>query len=246
MNNTSTGRNFCSHCGAKLDVDARFCSNCGAMQEAAPVQETEVLAPPAPAYTPEPTPVAVEAPASGFRFPVAPLIFASIAAFYYLYILFFKSYNSFGTNLLYFTPYVLMVLGLILCKKEKNILFGVAFLMMGGVELIYWLYNTFVHNYYFSRPEFFVDVLIYLPQLIFTALIGIPYLTGRASAKGMKNSFAAWVIVLSFHVMLFTCIRYSAYYRLPTQLYTRLVLSFALLTLPSMIAALAYTPFKKQ
>ena len=238
---TAPGRNFCSHCGAKLDANAYFCSTCGAKQEATAIQETEILTTSAPVHNP--APVVVATPTSAICFPIAPIIFASIAVVYYLTTLFSDNYapHNFIYKLLYFIPYVLMMLGLILCKKQKNVLFGLAFLVMGGVDLLFWLYNTFTYGRYYGNTQLVFDILFYLPQLIFTAMIGIPYLTANPSAKRAKNAFAVWIIVLSFHVLVLNCARYIDFSHYDW--YTKFFLDFALLTVPTMIAALTYTPF---
>lgn len=243
MNQNGTTKNFCSNCGAKLEGIVHFCSVCGAPQE---VVSQSAPAPEQPVVECAPvTPVAVAEPVSRNRFPIASLIFASIATIYYLFTLFSNNYFAVDPirNILYFLPYPMMILGLCFGRGSKNVLFGIAFLVMGGMELLFWLCDVFGYGYY-NGVDLTMNIFFYLPQLIFIALIGIPYLTG--SAKGTKNSFAIWAIILDFHILIFNCIRYQSFYGLPTEFIANLVQSSLLLTLPTMLAVLTYTPFREK
>ena len=251
---------FCGNCGAPLKAGAQFCTACGtkvAAAEPAPVaepapaaepvvippvrpveepvsQEPVVLEAPVPAAEPAPQPAAEPAP---YKFPIAALILVGIAALYSFINLIGNSHNGamFLNNFLSFAPYVLLVLGLILCKKEKNTLFGIGFLAAAAVGFISFLIS--VVNYTRMGIDISVvavNLLVGLLGMLPNVMIGIHYLTGKA--KALKIIGVILKLLLGFISMIVSLVNYPDIMN---------VLAFLCTTVCLMIGVLIYNPGKK-
>ena len=254
---------FCSNCGAALKEGSQFCTACGtkvagaapahapAVEPAAeavvippvrpveePVaQEPVVLEAPSPAPAvpvPEAAPAAAPAP---YQFPVAPLILVGVAALYALVMMFAYPFHIgfFISDLFGLVPYVLMILGLVLCKKEKNILFGVGFLVFAAAGFLAFIMSLV------SYSQMGIDIsvaaanlLLGLFGLIPMALIGIHYLIGKA--KALKIIGVILKLLLGFISMIVSLVNYPDITN---------VLAFLFGTVCLMVAALIYNPGKK-
>lgn len=254
---------FCSNCGTPLKDGAQFCTGCGTQVASAspapapavvpaadavvippvrpveePVsQEPVVLEAPVPAPAapvPEAAPAAAPAP---YQFPVAPLILVGVAALYALVMMFAYPFHIgfFISDLFGLVPYVLMILGLVLCKKEKNILFGVGFLVFAAAGFLAFIMSLV------SYSQMGIDIsvaasnlLLGLFGLIPMALIGIHYLIGKA--KALKIIGVILKLLLGFISMIVSLVNYPDITN---------VLAFLFGTVCLMVAALLYNPGKK-
>ena len=255
---------FCGNCGAPLNVGAQFCTACGtkvAVAKPAPTAAPAPVAEPSPAAEPvvippvrpveepvsqepvvleapvpaaEPAPVAEPAP---YKFPIAALILVGIAALYSFINLIGNSRNGamLLSNFLSFAPYVLMVLGLILCKKEKNTLFGIGFLAAAAVGFISFLIS--IVNYTRMGIDISVvavNMLVGLFGMIPMALIGIHYLTGKV--KALKIIGVILNLLLGFISFIAAMVNSPSFIT---------VLNFLLGTVCLMIGVLIYNPCKR-
>lgn len=251
---------FCGNCGAPLKAGAQFCTACGtkvAAAEPAPVaepapaaepvvispvrpveepvsQEPVVLEAPVPAAEPAPQPAAEPAP---YKFPIAALILVGIAALYSFINLIGNSFNggAFISNLLGFAPYVLLVLGLILCKKEKNTLFGIGFLAAAAVGFISFLISIVNSTRMgIDISVVAVNMLVGLLGVLPNAMIGIHYLTGKV--KVLKIIGVILKLLLGFIGFIAAMVNTPSFIN---------VLNFLLGTVCLMVGVLIYNPGKK-
>ncbi len=253
---------FCSNCGAPLKDGAQFCTGCGIQVASAspapapavvpaadavvippvrpveePVsQEPVVLEAPVPAPAapvPEAAPAAAPAP---YQFPV-PLILVGVAALYALVMMFAYPFHIgfFISDLFGLVPYVLMILGLVLCKKEKNILFGVGFLVFAAAGFLAFIMSLVSYSQMgIDISVVAANLLLGLFGLIPMALIGIHYLIGKA--KALKIIGVILKLLLGFISMIVSLVNYPDITN---------VLAFLFGTVCLMVAALLYTPGKK-
>ncbi len=180
-----------------------------------------------PSYDNYRKPVApVAAPAAPYKFPLVPLILMGIAAMY-AFISLFSGY-SFLEDFLRFTPYVLLVVGLITCRKEKNVLFGVGFLVYAGITFLSLLMYS---GYYFYSA---LDIVVSLFTIAATILIGVSYLVAKPAMRVLKMIAAIVSLAFSF-------ISFISYIEYINYIYFINLVCGAL----PFVAVILYTPFKK-
>ena len=208
-----------------------------------PVAEPVVMPAPAvdvlPVVEEAPAPVAA-APAAAWKFPIVPMIFTGLTTLLVFINLFVNNYgfSDFFTKLLDFVPYVLLVVGLIVCKKERNVLFGVgylAFSVLGFISLMITIAN-FV-NMGVGAGTVAVQVLMNLLTLLPYMLIGVSYLVAKPGMRVLKTIFAIFVMVLGFISFIASMVTYPSF---------SAFLNFVFYTVLPMLAVLLYTPFKKK
>lgn len=247
------GAQFCTSCGAKVVATepAPVVEPVPAAEPAVepvvvppvrpatePVsQEPVVLEAPAPAPAPvaEPAPAAEPAP---YQFPIAPLIMVGLAAFYQFIMLFVGNYN-FGTffgKFLGFAPYALLVVSLIICKKEKNALFGIGFLAFAAAGFI----SFFISMINYATMGIPIEavagsLIIGLFGLLPNAMIGVYYLVGKPNLKVLKIIGVILSLLLSFIGFIVSMVNYAT---------ATAVFSF-LFSAALMVGVLLYNPGKK-
>lgn len=220
-------KRFCGQCGKELIGTPAFCNGCGAKQTYAP----------APAAAPKAPANAV----SGYKFPLVPMILMGIAALGAL-IGFFGSFRNFGAflvNFLNLAPFGLAIVGLITCKKEKNTLFGVAFLAFAGISFISMIVSAVNLARYGFMPGYILgSVLGNLMVIAFEVLTGVSYLT--AGKKVLKTICAFAAMGFGFISMIFSIAAYPYASNSVTA-----VLNYMFFTVSMWLAVFLYTPFKK-
>ncbi len=255
---------FCSNCGAPLKAGSQFCTGCGtkvdgtapapapAVEPAAeavvippvqPAAEPVVLETPVPAAEPVPAtvaaPVAAPAPAAEpapYKFPIAPLIMVGLVTFYQFIMLFVGNYNfgTFFSKFLNFAPYVLLVISLIVSKKDKNPLFGIGFLAFAAMGFISFFINLVTYTRMgIGISDVAASMLVGLFGLVPMALIGIHYLVGKA--KALKIIGVILQLLLGFIALIASMVNY------PT---ATAVFGF-LFSVVLMVGVLIYNPGKK-
>ena len=180
---------FCMKCGARNNANKCYCSNCNAPLDDTPVVTVPTTEMGSQKETASKDTAAEPAP---YKFPLIPLILVGIAALY-SFINLVSTNNSFSAiilGLLSFIPYVLMALGLIRCKKEKNTLFGVGFLVSAAMHLL------FLIIYFANGVLGGLGGLLQLLASVCTTMIGIYYLTGKV--KALKSIGAILMLLIGF------------------------------------------------
>jgi hypothetical protein len=215
MDTPHENRSFCSSCGAPLTGGA-FCGKCGAriIATTAPAAAVE----PVPAA--EPAPVAVAAPAPEplsiptsitWRFPLIPVILLGIVFLMNLIPLFAQIgaltpgaagnlAASFGLSFMEVCCLALLIVGMIVCKKERNLIVGFGFLglaifsLSGAVVTIanYLSYGFDIATALGVSLSRWVDLLC-------CTLIGIAYLAAKPKLAGLK--IASCIIPMSIGLL---------------------------------------------
>ena len=154
----------------------------------------------------------------------------------------FGSFRNFGTFLLNFlslAPFGLAIVGLITCKKEKNTLFGVAFLAFAGLSFISMIVNAVNLTRYGFMPGYVIlTIFTGMMGIAFEVLTGVSYLT--ASKKVLKTICAFAAMGFGFISMIFSIAAYPYASNSVTA-----VLNYMFFTVSMWLAVFLYTPFKK-
>lgn len=197
---------------------------------AAPVAE------PAPVVAPVAEPVAAPVAAAPHKFPIAPMILVGLAAFYQFIMLFVGNYNfgTFFTKFLNLAPYALLVVSLILCKKEKNALFGIGFLAFAATGFLSFIISLINYTRWgVDISGVALSLVTGLLGLLPMAMIGVHYLVGKA--KVLKIIGVILELLLVFIAMIASMVNYPS---------AANVFSF-LFSVVLMVGVLIYDPAKK-
>ena len=249
------GAQFCSGCGTKV---------AGAAPAPAPVfepvpeaivvppvqSEEEPVVPEAPTPVAEPTPVvpvaeptpvapvAVEAPSSAAptsaKFPLIPVILAGVAALYTFIVM--CGWGNFFFDFMGLGVLAAVIVGMILCKKEKNLITAIGFLAMAGLGFL----STFIGfiRAVSWRPGYAIFAFLFgSVAWIANAGIGVSYLIAKpklANLKTLGAALGAGIALLSLFSLSFV-----------THSFGWQLLEFLFYVLPLYAAAILYTPFKK-
>ena len=248
---------FCVKCGQELPGDAAFCSACGAvahkpktapvaetvpLMECSPYEQTAPLAQP-PVFE-RTVSLVEEAPVKPYRFPVAPLIFVGMALMYYFiifigYVANNYSANSLFTSFLECTGYTLAVLGLILCRNKRNLLFGFGFM---AVALTYGIY--FIRNISYNSQAIYI--IVNSLKFLSFAMIGTSYLVAKPGIRALKIVFCIMLLLFGFIGYIYTVSNVLNHLRwYETGYVIRSIMAFPLGVLCPALAAFTYTPFKE-
>lgn len=131
------------------------------------------------------------------------------------------------------------IVGLITCKKEKNTLFGVAFLAFAGISFISMIVSAVNLARYGFMPGYILgSVLGNLMVIAFEVLTGVSYLT--AGKKVLKTICAFAAMGFGFISMIFSIAAYPYASNSVTA-----VLNYMFFTVSMWLAVFLYTPFKK-
>ena len=243
---------FCVKCGQELPGDAAFCSACGAVAhkpKTAPVAETVPLMEYSPCEQTAPlvqppvfertVSLVEEAPVKPYRFPVAALVFMGMTLMYFLFLFLRDAVIGLNIGNAFFdcTVYAVPVLGLIICKKPRNLLFGFGFLAIFLWKMIPILGH--LSSPYYIRH----NTLSYLMQ-VFCALslsfIALGYLIKK---RALKTVFAILFLFFGFILMICNLARYIEWGT--TSYFVQSLFSFQFATLFPALAVFTYTPFKE-
>lgn len=266
-------KSFCTSCGAELKPDSAFCMNCGAkvgapvaapaaeeapvlvaapvveaapVAEPAPVVEEAPVAAPAPEVVPEPVvipepapaPVAEPAPesslAGGWKFPLVPVILVGVAALYQFIVM--CGWGGFFWDFMNLSALAAVIVGMIICKKEKNLITAIGFLALAGIGFLS-TFVSFVQTVGW-RPGYAIFAFLFgTVAWAADAGIGVTYLLGKEKLANLKTLAAALGAGISF-LSLFSLS--FVVHNFGWQL-----LGFLFYAVPLYLAAILYTPFKK-
>ena len=128
-------------------------------------------------------------------------------------------------------------MGLITCKKEKNTLFGVAFLAFAGISFISMIVTCVnLGRFGFAAGFIFLEILLGLIGIAFEALVGVSYLTAKPGMKILKTICAFSALGIGFISMIISMVRFPS---------AGVVLNYVFFTVSMWLAVFLYTPFKK-
>ena len=260
MDTPRENHSFCSSCGAPLTGGA-FCGKCGAkiIASTAPVTAAE------PTPAPVPAPVAVAAPApesapavslaaepSKWKFPLVSVILMGIVFLMNLIPLFAQILAlapgaadniaaSFGLSCTEVCCLALIIVGMIICKKPRNLMVALTFLGMamlsisGAVMAIsnYLSYGFDIATALGASLYLWIDCLCF-------ALIGLAYLVAKPKITGLKT--LACIISIAFGLLGLVA---SIIVEQGSGAFISIV-HYLLTTVALYIAVLLYTPFKKK
>lgn len=214
---------------------------------AAPVTEVvpEPVAAPAPEVVPEPVaaPVTVAEPApasslageaSGWKFPLVPVILVGVAALYQFIVM--CGWGNFFFDFMNLSALAAVIVGMILCKKEKNLITAIGFLALAGMGFI----STFVGfvQTVAWRPGYAIFAFLFgTVAWAADAGIGVTYLLGKeklANLKTLAAALGAGIAFLSLFSLSFVVHNFGWQ-----------LLGFLFYAVPLYLAAILYTPFQK-
>lgn len=252
MDSSNATQGFCSVCGAPLNGGA-FCGSCGAKVVAtavhAPIPEAEsapvIEVAPVAVATPAEEPVLVAQPAPrAWKFPLAPVILIGIATIF-LFVTMCQGFY-FG-NIMSFVCATVVLVGMIVCRKERNLFVGLAFLGMAIVSLVGIIISF--STYLRAGAGIFTALIMQLftaANVLCYIAYGIVYLVAKPKLAILKIIISALTAGFQFFGLL--CVVIVAI--VPTVPVSAPVapnlLRFLLYTAPLCLGAILYTPFKKR
>lgn len=252
MSIDNANRRFCSSCGAPL-TDTPFCGQCGtkvpvmAVEISASVTETA----PVVELIPDPQPV-VQIGARPWRFPVASVILMAIATLWFIIRLCTATdITPFGV--LYMCCTVAVLVGMIICKKKRNLIVGLSFLAYACATLAYMITDI---NILIQQGADIVSVVILqifnAVNLLCYVAFGVSYLVAKHKIFVLKIVAGATTICFALFGCLCMVIAAVTTYDLSMDVASHLApyiwafLGFLLNTIPVGIGVILYTPFKKR
>lgn len=168
------------------------------------------------------------------------MILIGIAAFISTLGLFTYNYSllSFFLKFMNLAPYALLIVGLLTCKKEQNVLFGAGFLAMAGLGFFSFIGDMVNYIEYGSYMREDMLLLIMLEQFqIFTLIpIGISYLAAKPAMGKLKLIFSIVYLSVGFLSLLFFLSGFDA---------ANAAFKFLFESVALAVGTILYTPFKK-
>lgn len=243
MSVDNANRRFCSACGAPL-TDAPFCGQCGTK---VPVMTVEISASvtetaPVVEMIPDPQPV-VQIEARPWRFPVASVILMGIVTAWMVIQLFINQYATWS-GIAHVCCAAAVLVGMIVCRKKRNLIVGFAFLTYAGIYLI----STSINYADQLRGGIDFSILITLLLVMIYPLshiaFSISYLVAKPKIAILKNiigGFLAGFGLLGTIVMGVALITSSNISNSMTAF-----LSSLLYMLPMGLSVIFYTPFRRR
>ena len=240
-------KSFCTSCGTELSAGATFCSACGAKVVTVPAPEAAPAPVEAPAPEAAPAPAAepvvvLEAPApgaepaapiaSGWKPPIASIILAGVAALYTFIMMCMR--GGFFNDFMSLNAIAAVIVGMIICKKEKNLITAIGFFVLAFMELI----NCFSALTYGPGIYRFFAFMFISVIWIAKGGIGVTYLLGKEKLANLKTLACTLVAAISFFMAVISSITFRGGFG-------GRFLGFLFCTVPLCMAAVLYTPFKK-
>lgn len=238
---------FCTACGAQLTGTA-YCGNCGAKAPERKVEEVpaeivapvDPVAPEVPVAPAEPVVIEPAAPAAApanKAFPLVPVILIGVAAL----MAFISMCGRFTfLNFMEFSCLSGLIVGMILCKKEQNLIVAIGFLALAFFGLI-GDFVTMSRNISYGLPVLSAVLSLVFSMLFWLcdAAIGFTYLAAKPKMAVLKTLACAVAVGYSFICMICALIvsRGSGA--------GSLIFTFLLQTTTLYAGALLYTPYKK-
>ena len=149
----------------------------------------------------------------------------------------FRNFGSFLLNFLNLAPFALAIVGLITCRKEKNTLFGVAFLAFAGISFISMIVSAVnLGRFGFAAGFIFLEILLGLMGVGIEALTGVTYLAAKPGMKVLKTICAFVSLGIGFISMIISMVRVPS---------AAVILNYVFFTVSLWLAVFLYTPFKK-
>ena len=260
MDTPRKNHSFCSSCGAPLTGGA-FCGKCGAkiIASTAPVTAAE------PTPAPVPAPVAVAAPTlesapavslaaepSKWKFPLVSVILMGIVFLMNLIPLFAQILAlapgatgnlaaSFGLSCTEVCCLALIIVGMIICKKPRNLMVAITFLGMAMLSIsgVVMAISNYLSYGFDIATVLGASLFLWIDCLCF-ALIGLAYLVAKPKLSGLK--VAACIIPIGLGLL-----RQAAYLIvIKGSGAAASFASFLCYTVMLYVAVMLYTPFKKK
>ena len=252
-------KSFCTACGAELAQGVAFCGACGKqvaaaaapVAEAAPVEEAAPAEEAAPvvevAPVAEPAPVAVAAtasepvevvpPAAARAFPLVPVILTGIAAL----MAFISMCGQFSfLNFMEFSCLGALIVGMILWKKDKNLIVSIGFLALAFFGIIggFVAFSNYI-RWGLSVAAAMLTLMGSSVTCLCNAAIGVSHLIAKPKLAVLKTLACAVAVGFGFLMLIVSLIilRGSGA--------GSLIFTFLLQTVTLYAGALLYTPYKK-
>jgi hypothetical protein len=253
MSTDNKNRGFCSACGAPLTGTA-FCGHCGAKVVVTAVHT------PVPETTPEVIPAAVAAPVAETvpeqtpatrKFPLVSVILMGIVTLMSLIPLIGNIGNINSQFLITFVLLLLeaccfsMVLaGMIVGKKERNLLVAFGFLMLSLWSLASAVASVFQYLLYGLDIRLLLTLLIEscVNNLLYCfayALIAATYFAAKPKLSGLKTAVCIVALAVRFLMITVPVIIYGG------GDFLGYLINYLLLDVPVFLSVLLYTPYKK-
>lgn len=265
MDSNQKNCRFCSACGAPL-TGTPFCGQCGAKvvvtavhtpEPQEEVTSVETVVPAAVTVTP-----VVEAPAAAtlldekpatWKFPLIPVILMGVLVVVYLISLIpqFRSLSwdgipslavSFILSCVELCCYVAVLVGMMTCKKQRNLVVALGFMVLALCGMISG--PVFLVNY-MSYYGFGIGYSLYLSiyswiGMVFNLLIAVSYLIAKPKAAKLKMAACIAVLGVKFLILVIDLVirRFTGTF---ASVFNFLVYDAALYA-----SVLLYTPFKKR
>ena len=209
--------------------------------EAVVIPEPEAVVIPEPVAAPVAAPVVEPAPASslagessGWKLPLIPVILVGVAALYQFIVM--CGWGGFFWDFMNLSSLAAVIVGMILCKKEKNLITAIGFLAMAGIGFL----STFV-GFVQSvgwRPGYAIFAFLFgTVAWAANAGVGVTYLLGKeklANLKTLAAALGAGIAFLTLFSLSFVVHNFGWQ-----------LLNFLFYVLPLYAAVVLYTPFKK-
>ena len=252
-------KTFCTACGAELAPGVAFCGACGSaaaapaaepapVEAAAPVEEPVPVEVAAPAEEPvpvevaapaeEPVPVEVVAPAAPAKaFPLVSVILTGVAAL----MAFIAMCGRFSfLNFMEFSCLGALIAGMIVIKKDKNLIVSIGFLALAFFGMIGG-FITFSNYIRWGMSVIAAMLVLMLSTVTWlcNAAIGVSHLIAKPKLALIKTLSCAVAVGFDFLLMIVSLIV------LRGNGAGSLIFTFLLQTVTLYAGALLYTPYKK-
>ena len=263
MEHGNENRRFCSACGALL-TGTNFCGECGAKilitavhtpapQEAVTPAKT-VAEPVAPAVA-EPVATLLDEKPAAWKFPLISVILMGILVIMHMIELLpqFKYLSwdgipylavSFVLSCVELCCYAVVLVGMMTCKKQRNVVVALGFIMLtlcgmiGGPALI----ASYMSNYGFGFGNSLYFSIHSWIGILFNLLIAVSYLIAKPKATKLKMATCIAILGINFLILgIDLIIMRASFSDFIISFFNFLIFDAALY-----VSALLYTPFKKQ
>lgn len=245
MNTDNKNRGFCSACGAPLTGTA-FCGHCGAKVVVTAVHT------PVPETTPEVIPTAVAAPVAETvpeqtpatrKFPLAAVIFMGISTLWFLVQLCIGKVVTWQ-SIIYVCCSAAILVGMIVCKKKRNLIVGLGFVVYTCAHLIA-IIATMINQLRFGLDGFNI-VMTTVTGIVYPlcyAAFGISYLVAKPKIAILKNIMGA--LLLGLGVLGAVAMGIALIATGNVMVAQLSFFNFLFYLIPLSLSVILYTPYKK-
>lgn len=226
---------FCTSCGAPLTGGA-FCGSCGAKVTAAPV-----------AAAPAAEPILVVDPRTqtapaAWKFPLASVILVGVAA---IWLIITMCTSVYWPNFLNVACIAAVLVGMIICRKERNLFVGFGFLCMALVSCASAIISF--SSYIRAGADIFTTVMMQIfnvTGILCYVACAVAYLVAKPKLAILK--LVACAFTAGFNLFGVLCVFVMALMPNTSMAVWLTVLRFLLDTVPLCLGTILYTPFKRR